>query len=394
MKKLILTIFTIILLLPLSILAKEKVDLYLFHSDICSHCQAEIKYLEELEKEYDNLNVHLYEVNSDKKNQEKMMKIKEKLNIDSPNVPFTVIGKYYYIGYSDGIKDGIKELVEQYSEEKEVDVIKPLLEGKEPLDIEVENGEIKTINVFGKKINPAKLSLPALSIILGTIDGFNPCAMWVLIFLISMMFNMKNRKKMWCLGITFLVTSAVVYLMFMFAWLGITTTLLTKVKWFQKLIASVALIGAFINLKSFYKSIKTGSGCEVVDNKKRSKILNKIKKITNEKSFLLAMIGVMILAASVNVIELACSAGIPVLFTNVLALNNLTKLQTSLYIYLYTLFFLIDDIIVFVIAMLTLNIKAISTKYTKYSHLIGGILMLLIGLLMLFKPSWLMFNFK
>ena len=122
--------------------------------------------------------------------------------------------------------------------------------------------------------------------------------------------------------------------------------------------------------------------------------MSKIKKITTEKNFILALIGVMILAASVNVIELACSAGIPVLFTNVLALNNLTKFQTTMYIYLYILFFLIDDIIVFVIAMLTLNIKALSTRYTKYSHLIGGILMLIIGLLMLFKPSWLMFNFN
>lgn len=394
MKKLKLLILTILLLLPISISAKEKVNLYLFHSETCTHCQAEIKYLKELEKEYDNLKVHLYEVDSHKDNAKTMIKIKEKLNIDSPNVPFTVIGNYYYIGFSDGIGDGIKELVEKYTNEKEVNMVKPILEDKEIPNVEMLNGEIKTINVFGKDINPAKLSLPVLSIVLGTIDGFNPCAMWVLIFLISMQFNMKNRKKMWCLGITFLVTSAFVYLLFMFTWLGVTTELLTKVSWFKILIALVALTGAFINLKSFYKSLKTGSGCEVVDNKKRKNIMTKIKKITTEKSFILALIGVMILAASVNIIELACSAGIPVLFTNVLALNNLTKTQTTLYIYLYTLFFLIDDIIVFVIAMLTLNIKAISTRYTKYSHLIGGILMLAIGLLMLFKPSWLMFNFN
>lgn len=393
MKRIYLFITTILLLLPISISAKEKVDLYLFHSETCSHCQAEIKFLEELEKEYDNLEVHLYETNNSKKNTELMIKIKEKLDIKSPNVPFTVIGNYYYIGYSEGIKEGIKELVDKYSEEKQTNVIKPILENKEVPDIEILNGEIKTINVFGININPAKLSLPILSILLGAIDGFNPCAMWILIFLISMLFNMKDRKKMWCLGIIFLFTSAFVYLLFMFTWLGITTTLLTKVTWFRIIIALIALIGAYINLKSFYNSIKNGSGCEVVDDKKRKKIFDKIRKITNEKKFILSVLGIMLLAASVNVIELACSAGIPVLFTNVLALNNLTPTQTSIYIFIYILFFLLDDIVVFVIAMLTLNIKAISTKYTKYSHLIGGILMLLIGLLMLFKPSWLMFNF-
>ena len=394
MKKLKFLILTILLLLPISISAKEKVNLYLFHSETCSHCQAEIEYLKELESEYDNLKVHLYEINNHKSNQEKMVKVKEKLKIDSPNVPFTVIGNYYYIGYSDGIRDGIKELVEKYSNEPEINMVKPILEDKELPDVEMLNGEIKTINIFGKQVNPAKLSLPVLSIVLGALDGFNPCAMWVLIFLISMLFNMKNRKKMWCLGITFLLTSALVYLLFMFTWLGVTTELLTHVSWFKILIALVALIGAFVNLRSFYRSVKNGTGCEVVDNKKRKNIMTKIKKITTEKSFFLALIGVMILAASVNVIELACSAGIPVLFTNVLALNELTKFQTTMYIYLYTLFFLIDDIIVFVIAMLTLNIKALSTRYTKYSHLIGGILMLVIGLLMIFKPSWLMFNFS
>ena len=394
MKKIKFLILTILLLLPISISAKEKVNLYLFHSETCMHCQAEIEYLNKLKEEYDNLKIHLYEVDSHKDNAEKMIKVKEKLKIDSPNVPFTVIGNYYYIGFSDGIGDGIKELIEKYSEEKETDMVKPILEDKEVPNIKMLNGEIKTINFLGKEINPGTLSLPVLSIILGTIDGFNPCAMWVLIFLISMLFNMKDRKKMWCLGITFLVTSAVVYLLFMFAWLGITTKLLTSVSWFKILIGLVALTGAFINLRSFYRSIKNGTGCEVVDNKKRKNIMTKIKKITTEKSFILALIGVMILAASVNVIELACSAGIPVLFANILALNNLTNLQISLYILIYIFFFLIDDIIVFGVAMLTLNIKAISTRYTKYSHLIGGILMLIIGLLMLFKPSWLMFNFN
>ena len=393
MKKLKILLFALILLLPISVKAKEKVNLYLFHSETCVHCQAEVKYLETLEKKYDNLKVHLYEVDRNKDNMKLMLNVKEKLGIESPNVPFTVIGNYYYIGFSDGIEKGIEELIEKYSNEQETDMVKPILENKEIPKLKMLNGEIKTIKVLGKEINPKDLSLPVLSIILGAIDGFNPCAMWVLIFLITMLFNMKDRKKMWFLGITFLTTSAIIYMIFMFAWLGITTTLLTKVSWFRIIIALVALIGSFINLKSFYKSIKNGSGCEVVDNKKRKSIIEKIKKITTEKSFLLATLGVILLAASVNIIELACSAGIPVLFTNVLALNNLTNFQTIIYVLIYILFFLIDDIIVFVIAMLTLNIKALSTRYTKYSHLIGGLLMLIIGLLMLLKPEWLMFNF-
>ena len=119
----------------------------------------------------------------------------------------------------------------------------------------------------------------------------------------------------------------------------------------------------------------------------------KIKKFTSEKSLLLALVGVITLAFSVNLIELACSAGLPLIFTQILALNNLGLFEYSIYILLYLIFFLIDDIVIFVIAMKTLEVTGISTKYTKYSHLIGGIIMLIIGILMIFKPSWLMFNF-
>ena len=232
-----------------------------------------------------------------------------------------------------------------------------------------------------------------MAMVIGFVDGFNPCAMWVLIFLISMLLGMKDKKKMWILGLTFLIFSGLVYLLFMLAWLNIAVSL-SSIRWIQLIISAVALIGAFVNLRSYFKSvIKKDEGCEVVDNKKRKKLMERIKKYTSEKSLLLAMLGVMALAFSVNLIELACSAGLPLIFTQVLALNNLNALQYGIYIFIYLLFFLIDDIVVFVIAMKTFELTGISTKYTKYSHLIGGLIMLIIGLLMIFKPSWLMFNF-
>ena len=102
---------------------------------------------------------------------------------------------------------------------------------------------------------------------------------------------------------------------------------------------------------------------------------------------------IFILAATVNLIELLCSLGLPVVFIEILNYNNVTGIRSTLYLILYILFFLLDDIIIFLIAMKTLKVAAISNKYTKYSHLIGGLIMILIGLLMLLKPAWLMFNF-
>lgn len=236
------------------------------------------------------------------------------------------------------------------------------------------------------------VSLPIFTIILGAVDGFNPCAMWILIFLITMMFSMHDRKRMWILGLTFIFTSGFVYLCFMVSWLSLAS-FLNSVTLIRFLIASFAVLFGMVNIYRYIKSLNSDVGCDVTDKKKRLKIMERIKKIVTEKSFLLSILGIVLLAFSVNLIELLCSLGIPVMFTNVLAMNELSTLEYTIYIGLYLLFFLIDDILIFVIAMKTLKIKGISNKYTKYSHLIGGIIMVLLGILMVIKPEWLMFNF-
>ena len=235
------------------------------------------------------------------------------------------------------------------------------------------------------------LTLPLVTVVIGLADGFNPCAMWVLLFLISMLIGMKDKKRMWILGSTFLLTSALIYLIFMMSWLNLAN-LLISVVWVRVIIAIVSLVGGIINLRGYIKHRKV-SGCDVVDDKKRNKIITRIKKFTTEKNFWLAILGVIVLAISVNVVELACSAGLPVMFIEILSLNNLTAIEEIIYIVLYMLFFLLDDFVVFVIAMTTLSLTGVSSKYGNLSKLIGGILMLLIGLLLMFKPEWIMFNF-
>ena len=132
---------------------------------------------------------------------------------------------------------------------------------------------------------------------------------------------------------------------------------------------------------------------EVVSKEKRKTIFKRIRKFTNEKSFVIAILGIMALAVSVNIIELLCSAGLPVIFSELLAINNISGSKAIMYDLLYILFFMIDDIIVFLLAVKTMDVVGFSTKYNKYSHLIGGLIMLVIGLLLILKPGWLMFNF-
>lgn len=400
-KKVLIIIGLIIFLMPFKVSAESKIDLYLFHSKTCPHCKEEIKYLDKLKKDKDNLIVHLYEVTENKNNSKLLKTIQSIMDEETNYVPFTIIGNKVYVGFSNNTKLKIENTIKAYEEDysKYIDVVDGIINNtitKDNYKEKVKEKEIKVSNSvsvpFLGEVNPKNVSLPLIAIIIGLVDGFNPCAMWVLVFLISMLLNMKNKKRMWSLGLTFLVTSALIYLLFMVAWLNIVISI-TGIRWIQILISLVALVGAFVNFRSYYMERKKDSGCMVVDDKKRKKIFSKIKKFTSEKSFLLAMIGVIALAISVNLVELACSAGLPLLFTQILALNNLSNYEAILYIFIYIFFFLIDDLIVFIIAMITLKVTGVTTKYTKYTHLIGGLIMFLIGILMLFKPEWIMFNF-
>jgi thiol-disulfide isomerase/thioredoxin len=387
---------------------ENKVNVYVFYGRDCPHCKVLLADLETIKQEKSYIQIYKYEVTYNYNNANLFDKVASQLGASSGGVPFTVIGTKYFVGYSSVQTKSLIEytikiysLADSYSDPVGKLVGKDLTGGTAtyeelrgeffPEDVEKEEKEEVKIElpVFGS-VSTKDVSLPVISILIGFIDGFNPCAMWVLLFLISVLIGMKDRKKMWILGTVFLGTSALIYLLFMIAWLNVIV-FLGALFWIKLLIASIALIGGVWNLKSFF--INKEDGCEVVSEKKRSKVLNKIKYITSSQKYSLAIIGIIGLAVSVNFIELTCSAGLPVVFTNLLALNNLSVLEYGFYLFLYILFFLIDDLLIFFIAMKTLKITGLSNKYAKYSHLIGGILMVLVGILMIFKPEWLMFNF-
>ena len=424
MKKILkfLIVFAVFLLLPVSAKADEKViNIHLFYGNGCPHCAAEEEFLSDYLKDRTDVKLYKYEIWYDSHNQELLSKVQKEMGTTNKNgVPFTVIGKKTIVGYADGVTDEqIKDAINYYlnndyrdyageitgkvkkTEVKE-DTIKDESKTEDKKENKIEKAddtkdsdqtdENVTVPVLGK-INAKKVSLPILAVVLGFVDGFNPCAMWILIFLITMLFNMKDRKKMWILGLTFILTSGIVYLMFMLAWLNLAT-FISKIAFIRLLIAVIALVVGLINVYKYIDSLKKKDvGCDVVDKKDRKKIMEKIISITHEKKFIIALLGIMVLAASVNIIELMCSIGIPLLFTQILAMNNLSTFSYMIYMFIYIFFFLIDDIVIFVISMVTLKVTGLSTKYTKYSHLVGGIIMLIIGLLLIIKPELLMFNF-
>ena len=351
---------------------EEKVNLYLFHSADCSHCAAEIKWLADIEDQYSEyLNVYKYEVTYDEANSKLMDQVVSKMKLSNQSLPLTIIGDKTFNGYSDTTASLIENQIKEYAE------------------LESNPNEIK-IPILGN-INMKKVSIPLVAVVLGFIDGFNPCAMWILLFLINMFFGMKDRKKAWVLGMTFLLVSGLVYFLSM---LGINFVLgIATIKWMKIAIALFILVAGILNMRKYFKIRKEEAGCTVVDSKKRKKLVTKMKKIMNSKTFFLAMLGIITLAVSVNLIELACSLGFPLIFTEILTINNIKGISRIIFLLIYIFFYMIDDMVVFAISMITVEATGITNKYNKLCTLISAIIMIVIGILLLVKPNWLMLNF-
>lgn len=376
------------------------VNLYLFYSKTCPHCEEEIKMLDSIKDDYKNLRIYKYELSEDN-NSEIFKNVATLFDLNVSGVPFTIIGEKTFIGYGENSKKTIIGCIEYYSKHGYVDKVGQYL-NKELPTYEISDDDTSideyledygnysfNIPIIGE-VNTKTLTIPMIAVVMGFIDGFNPCAMWILLFLITMLISMKDRKKMWILGSTFLITSALIYFLIMLAWLNVAV-LITKVNIIRSVIGFIAIIGGLYNIITTFKTSE--NGCNATDKKDRKKIMERIKKFTSEKSIWLSLIGVIALAISVNLIELACSAGLPVMFTQILVINDLSKIEYFIYIMVYIFFFLIDDLLIFIIAVSTMKVSGISVKYGKISKIVGGIILLLIGILLLLKPEWLMLNF-
>ena len=389
-KKLLLIVIALLILLPVRTFAlsndyidkvssitntkieDNKINLYLFYGKECPHCEAERNWLKEIKETYkDSLNIYEFEVWHNKENLNTMTLVGKEFDYEPKGVPFTIIGDSYFSGFSDTISTKMEDKIKSYAE------------------IKHSSNEFK-LPIIGY-VNVKKVSIPTVAALLGLIDGFNPCAMWILLFLINMLFKMNDKKKAWLLGIVFLLVSGIVYFISM---LGINLVLgISIVKYLKVAIAIFILITGILNLKKYLEIRNKEAGCTVVDDKKRKKIISKMKKIINSKSFILSIIGIITLAVSVNLIELACSLGFPVIFTEILTINNVQGIPRIIYLLIYIIFYMLDDMVVFTISMVTLEDTGVNNKYNKLCTLVSSLIMLIMGTLLLLKPEWLMLNF-
>lgn len=382
---------------------QETLNIYLFYGQGCPHCSKEEVFSQDLTQQYSNLKLYTFEVYNHSDNMKVLQAIGQELKLDTSGVPMVFVGNQHMVGYLSDESSGqqIKAMINNCLADKCPDVIAAIIDRffpemklsefqtdliAEP-EMKDQNNYIISLPLIGI-IDLRNFSLPVLTIIIAAIDGFNPCAMWILLFLISLLIGMKDKKRMWILGSTFILASGLVYFLFLSAWLNLFL-FIGFIFWVRIFIGLVAIGSGSYHLWDFYKK---RPGCQVVKGELREKVFANIKFVTSIPSFWLAMIGIIIVAVAVNLIELVCSAGLPAIYTNILSYSQIPAWQYYLLLVLYIIIFMLDDLFVFIAAMLTLHLTGISTKYTRYSNLIGGIIILILGILLILRPELLMFG--
>ena len=228
-----------------------------------------------------------------------------------------------------------------------------------------------------------------MSLVLGLIDGFNPCAMWSLFILLGFLLSLESRRKRFLIGGVFIGMSGVVYfaalLTYLLGFSQISVFVAGNVM--QWIFRAVGALAVGTGLSVLWSVRKAKIECTVRDAKSRANFSKRLQEILERKNLWLVLLGVTGLALSVNAVELLCSFAIPTTFTASLISANLGWWEQISALLIYDFAYMLDDILVFFVAMWTLSLKIFSQKLVQVSHLAGGLLLLLLGAFLIWNPA-------
>lgn len=254
-----------------------------------------------------------------------------------------------------------------------------------PSDGKAAPPEIVVIPLLGS-IHWRDWGFPAFTLAVGLIDGFNPCAMWVLLFLLSMLVNLHDRWKILAVAGTFVFISGAAYYAFMAAWLSIFE-LIGLLRPAQITLGLVGMVVGAVHVKDFF-AFKRGVSLSIPETAKPG-LYARIRQIVMAKSLWSAIIGAAIVAVLVNIIELLCTAGLPAMYTSILSSQQLPWWNDHLYMLLYILAYMFDDTLMVAGVVITLDKFKLQERGGRILKLVSGVVIIVLGSVMVLKPEWL-----
>lgn len=343
--------------------AAGPVTLEVFVREGCPHCAEAKKYLPEFAKARPSLRIVYRAVDSDEQARQDLARHSRSAGVWPPGVPTFVYGDRVLVGFESAERTG--------------PALVALVEGRMPASGTVESGLFGTLSV-------SRLGLPLFTLALGLLDGFNPCAMWVLLFLLSLLVHLHDRRRMALIAGTFVLVSGAVYYAFMAAWLNVflLVGLGTVLRW---VLGSVALLIGAVNVRDF---VREGKGFTLsIPDAAKPGLYARMRAIVASESLVPALTGVATLAVVVNFVELLCTAGLPAIYTAVLAQQGLTPLAHYAYLGLYIVGYIADDALMVTIAVAALSSRKLTEETGRWLKLVSGLVMLGLGVVMIVRPD-------
>ncbi len=358
-----------------------RVHLYFFWSKKCPHCIRARPFVTSLEKKYVWLEVHAHELSEQRGNVERYVAMAAVLGQQARSVPAFLACGRMLVGYDEAATTGrdIEQLLQQCYQ----------LARQEPLpgrEAAPAVGPPPLRVPWLGEIGPQSLSLPVLTVILAGLDSFNPCAFFVLLFLLSLLVHARSRARMLTIGITFVSVSGLVYFLFMAAWLSLFMVI--GELWWVTVAAGLLAVGlGSLNIKDYFL-FKRGVTLSIPDSAKPG-LYQRTRALLNAERLPTLLVGTMALAIAANSYELLCTAGFPMVFTRILTLSELSAPAYYLYLLLYNIVYVVPLLLIVTVFALTMGSRKLRESEGRLLKLLSGVMMLELGLILLVAPQWL-----
>ncbi|HWS76800.1 MAG TPA: hypothetical protein VN205_00330 [Thermomonas sp.] len=333
----------------------------------CPHCAAAKSWLADAQRRLPGLRVEYHDI-GEPAARTAFEALGRSRHVQRPGVPTFAVCDEVLVGFGEGTGA----------------LIEGLVTGRIATAREVMAAEVP---VFGE-LSPAALSLPAFTVLLGLVDGFNPCAMWVLLFLLSLLVHVRSRARIALVAGTFVAVSGLVYFAFMAAWLEVYFFIGFS-RGLQLTLGTLALLIGAVHVKDFF-ALHRGFSLSIPESVKPT-LYQRMRGIVRAESLFAALGGVVVIAVLVNLVELLCTAGLPALYTQALSYYPLSDAGYYGYLALYNLAYVFDDALMVTIAVVTLGQHRLQERGGRWLKLLSGAVILVLGAMLLFAPQMLVF---
>ncbi|QJD28601.1 glutaredoxin family protein [Methylococcus geothermalis] len=356
-------------------------DVEAFVREGCPHCERAEAFLATLGRERPGLRILIRDVAKDQTALARLQAIAAERH-QSARVPSFLVRGQWIVGYSDESGDG-QRIVAALGDAgwagpggaESCEAEASLTCG--PGTAAPATPETFAVELFGQRITLEQAGLPAFTVVLGLLDGFNPCSLWVLILMISLLAPMKDRLRMLAIAGAFVAVEGIAYFAFMAAWLNLFVLIgISRVS--ELVVAAIALLAGSIHLKDFWAY---GRGVSLsIPAAAKPGIYARMRRILQAENLWGAMIGAVVLAVLVQLVELLCTSGFPALYTRILTLRQLGGAEYYAYLLLYNLAYMLDDVIVLGVGVVTLSQRRLQESEGRWLKLLSGLVMVGLGM--------------